>query len=53
MAGDATSDVWAPSDADWAQGVRSGYCLLVSSPGTLTGSALDGTLHGESTQVQS
>jgi hypothetical protein len=49
----ASSDVWAPSDADWADGVRSGYCLLVSSPGTLTGSALDGTLVGESPQVQS
>jgi len=53
MAQSASSDVWAPSDADWADGVRSGYCLLVSSPGTLTGSALDGTLAGESPQVQS
>ncbi|HEY5553773.1 MAG TPA: DUF4190 domain-containing protein [Cellulomonas sp.] len=49
----ASSDVWGPSDSDWADGVRSGYCLLVSSPRTLTGSALDGTLTGESTQVQS
>ena len=49
----ASSDVWAPSDADWADGVRSGYCLLVSSHGILTGSALDGTLVGESQQVQS
>jgi len=49
----ASSDVWGPSDSDWADGVRSGYCLLVSSPGTLTGSALDGTLTGESPQVQS
>ena len=53
MAQWASSDVWAPSDADWAAGVRSGYCLLVSSPGTLTGSALDGTLAGEARQVQS
>ena len=53
MAQSASSDLWAPSDADWAAGVRSGYCLLVSSPGTLTGSALDGTLAGESRQVQS
>ncbi|PVU82772.1 hypothetical protein DDP54_06840 [Cellulomonas sp. WB94] len=49
----AGSVVWAPSDVDWTNGVRSGYCLLVSSPGGLTGSALDGTLAGESPQVQS
>ncbi|HEX5331174.1 MAG TPA: DUF4190 domain-containing protein [Cellulomonas sp.] len=53
MAQVAGSNVWAPSDVDWLNGVRSGYCLLVSSPGTLTGSALDGTLAGESPQVQS
>jgi len=53
MAEVAGSVVWAPSDADWASGVRSGYCLLLSGTGGLTGSALDGTLAGEWPQVAS
>jgi hypothetical protein len=50
--GVVSADVWAPSDPDWADGARSGYCVLTSGPGMLTGSALDDTLRVTSLQEQ-